>query len=176
MKPFRPNWRKATPTGRNLNQYTTPIDVTFTPEQSVTVVDPRHPLCGRTLPLVGITQKPYLGRCCVVWIRRDVERHIPVSATDLEFDPNQLSPLPLSIASVRQLLHVFHQVWRASQGAEADGSSTERAGTLTHADRRAPIVAQLDFGASPPLAADPGPDLPGTPEAASGRSDERGAP
>jgi hypothetical protein len=150
--------------------------VTFTPEQFVTIVDPRHPLCGRTLPLVGITQKPYLGRCCVVWIRRDVERHVPVSATDLEFDPDQLSPLPLSIASVRQWLHVFDQVGRANQGAEADGTSTERAGTLTHADRCAAIVGQLDPGVPPPLAADPGPDLSGTPEATPGRSGKRGAP
>ena len=91
--------------------------MTFVPEQTVTIVDPRHPLCGRTLPLVGITQRPYIGRCCVVWLHPQVERNVPVDATDLEFDPNQLSPVPLSIASIRKLLHDFDPVWRATERA-----------------------------------------------------------
>jgi hypothetical protein len=53
-----------------------------------------------------------------------VERHVPVSATDLEFNPNELSPIALSMASIRQLVHVFNQVTRASQGEEADGSQS----------------------------------------------------
>jgi DNA invertase Pin-like site-specific DNA recombinase len=74
---------------------------------------------------LGITQKPYLGRCCVVWIHPYVERHVPVSATNLEFDPNALSPIPLSIASVRQLPHVFTHVMRSSIGGEVDGPQTD---------------------------------------------------
>ncbi|MEM9806852.1 MAG: hypothetical protein AAF959_16400, partial [Cyanobacteria bacterium P01_D01_bin.56] len=46
----------------NPNQSNTPISQRFSSEQTVTVTDPRHPLCGRTLLLVGITNKPYLGR------------------------------------------------------------------------------------------------------------------
>src|SRR5260370_31999057 len=39
----------------NLDQLTTPIDLIMSPpEETVTVVDPRHPLFGRTLPCVGI--------------------------------------------------------------------------------------------------------------------------
>jgi hypothetical protein len=53
-----------------------------------------------------------------------VERHVPVSATDLEFDPNELSPIRLSVASVRQLLHVFDQVIRACKGEEANESQS----------------------------------------------------
>lgn len=124
--------------------------MTSAPEQMVTIVDPRHPLCGRTLPLAGITQKPYIGRCCVVWIRPTVERHVPVSATDLEFDPNDLSPIPLSVASVRQLLHVFDRVSRASKGDEADGLQTGSSivANISRAsvqpDRTAPGLEQSD--------------------------------
>jgi|SRR5882762_887704 len=39
-----------------------------TPEETVTVVDPGHPLFGRTLPCVGISNSSYRGRCCIVWI------------------------------------------------------------------------------------------------------------
>jgi hypothetical protein len=124
---------------------------------------------------VGITQKAYLGRCCVVWIRPQVERHVPVSATDLEFDPNQLSPLPLSIASVRQLLHVFHQVWRASQGAEADENPTECARIITNADPCAPGMGPFELGASAPSAPGFGPHLRGTREATPGSVDRGGA-
>ena len=157
------------PTGTaNLNQHNTPIGTTFTPDQTVTVVDPRHPLCGRTLPLVGIAQKPYLGRCCVVWIRPTVERHVPVSATDLEFDPNELSPIPLSTASVRQLLHVFAQVSRASKGGEADG--TQPGSTVVGPARRtaaqpdcaSPSVDQLEPEPTELTAADRGAHLPGS--------------
>src|SRR5258707_14100223 len=112
----------------NLNQPTPPLGRTFPAEhsggvtQAVTIVDPRHPLCGRTLPLVGITTKQYLGRCCVVWLRPSVERHIPVTATDLEFDPNTLSPLPLCLAARQDLLRVFAQVTQVSAAGRGEGS------------------------------------------------------
>jgi hypothetical protein len=60
----------------------------------------------------------------VVWIRPHVERHVPVSATDLEFNPNELSPIALSMASIRQLVRVFNEVIRASQGEEANGAQS----------------------------------------------------
>jgi hypothetical protein len=112
----------------NLNQHTPPLSRTLPPEHTgapaptVTVVDPRHPLCGRTLPLVGITTKQYLGRCCVVWLRPWVERHIPVTATDLEFDPNTLSPLPLSLAALQDLLRMFAQVTQVGAAGRGEGS------------------------------------------------------
>jgi hypothetical protein len=152
----------------NLNQPTTSLDSTFSPDQTVTVVDPRHALCGRTLPLLGITQKSYLGRCCVVLIRTNVERHVPVSATDLEFNPNDLSPIPLSIASIRQLVHVFLRVTCASQGEEAHGAQSD----LIHSanstrvadpvDPSLPGVDQPEPQPPTPLTADHRSGLPGT--------------
>ena len=94
-----------------------PIRRSLSPEQTDTVTDPCHPLYGRTLPLVGVTNKANQGRCCVVWIRPDVERIIPVQATDLESDPSQVYPIPLSIASVEAFLQVFKNIQCLQQGS-----------------------------------------------------------
>ena len=90
----------------------------MTPQETVTVVDPRHPLFGRTLPLIGITNSCHRGRCCLVWLRPSVERHVPISATNLQFDPQTLYPLPISVESLQQLLYEFTCATRASKGEQ----------------------------------------------------------
>ena len=100
------------------DQLTTPIDLMVAPQEMVTVVDPRHPLFGRNLPCIGITNSSRRGRCCLVWLRPWVERHVPVSATNLQFDPQTLSPLPISVESLQQLLYEFTCMTRASKGEE----------------------------------------------------------
>lgn len=112
--------RRGLLTVANLNHDTTPIDNRLAPTQTVTILDPRHPLYGYTLPLIGIANRPYLGRCCVVWLQPDVERLIPVSATDLAFDPTDLSPSPLSVAAVEQLLRVVADLQNARTGDHRD--------------------------------------------------------
>src|SRR6266581_9430942 len=92
-----------------------PIGHRFSPDQTITVLDPRHPLCGRTLPLVALTHHAQLGHCCVVWLRPHVERLIPVHATNLAFDPTDMSPSPLSLAAVEQLLRVFHDLQHTTE-------------------------------------------------------------
>ena len=95
----------------NPNQVTTPIGHRFSPDQTITVLDPRHPLCGRTLPLVALTHHAQLGRCCVVWLRAHVERLIPVQATNWAFDPTDLSPSPLSLAAIEQRSYWIPGSW-----------------------------------------------------------------
>jgi len=119
----------------NPNQHNTPISHQFSTAQTITVTDPRHPLCGRTLPLVGITNKPYLGRCCVVWIHKDVERYVPVSATNLEFEPNHIHPTPLSVASAKALLRVFENIMPSNQGDLPDAISFGKRDTSRSATR-----------------------------------------
>jgi len=106
------------------DQLTTPINLIMTPEETVTIVDPRHPLFGRTLPCIGIANSCHRGRCCIVWIRPTVERHVPVTATNLEYDPTTLYPLPITIESLRQFLYEFACATRASEGEPADDTST----------------------------------------------------
>ncbi len=101
----------------NPDQFTTPIDLIMSaPQETITVVDPRHPLFGRTLPCVGISNSCHRGRCCIVWIRPTVERHVPVTATSLEYDPSTLYPLPISLASLQQLLQELLLVAGARNG------------------------------------------------------------
>ncbi len=107
------------------DQLTTPIDLIMSPpEETVTVVDPRHPLFGRTLPCLGIANCCHRGRCCIVWIRPTVERHVPVTVTHLEFDPTTLYPLPIALDSLRQFLYEFACATHASEGEPADDAET----------------------------------------------------
>jgi hypothetical protein len=123
------------PAGADPNQVTTPIGHRFSVDQTITVLDPRHPLCGRTLPLVAITHHSQLGRCCVVWLRPHVERFIPVQATNLEFDPRAISLSPLSLAAVEQLLGVFQDIQHAHQGVSRDASPPRPSRTASQARR-----------------------------------------
>ena len=115
----------------NPDQVTTPVGHRLSPEPTITVIDPRHPLCGRTLTLVAVTHHSELGRCCVVWLRPQVERLVPVRATNLEFDPNDLSPSPLSLTAVEQLLRVFRDIEHASKGVNRDASPPLPSGATT---------------------------------------------
>ena len=107
-----------------LDQLTTPIELIMSaPQETVTVVDPCHPLFGRTLPCVGIANSSHRGRCCIVWIRPTVERHVPITATELEYDPATLYPLPISVESLRQFLQEYLLVTGGWKGDPSDDST-----------------------------------------------------
>lgn len=110
--------------GLKRDQHTTPLDLIVPPQETITVVDPCHPLFGRTLPCVGIANSCHRGRCCIVWIRPTVERHVPIAATNLAYDPTTLYPLPISVPALRQFLQEFAWATRASEGEQADGDVT----------------------------------------------------
>jgi hypothetical protein len=133
--PQKPLSRSCAHDLRNLNRVTTPIGPTLSPEPTITVIDPRHPLCGRTLTLIGMTHHAQLGRCCIVWLQPQVERLVPVQVTNLAFDPHDMSPSPLSLAAVEQLLRVVHDIQHASQGASRDASSTRPSRAAARARR-----------------------------------------
>ena len=137
------------------NQVTTPIGHRFSPDQTITVLDPRHPLCRRTLPLVVITHHSQLGRCCVVWLRPHVGRFIPIQATNLEFDPNDISPSPLSLAAVEQLLRVFQDIQHAHQGVSRDASPSRPSRTASQARRPDGTPSAVEPSVSRPATACP---------------------
>src|SRR5205085_7657898 len=137
----------------NLDQLTTSIDLIVSPKETVSVVDPRHPLFGRTLPCVGISNSCHRGRCCIVWIRPTVERHVPVTATNLEYDSSTLYPLPISLESLQQLLQEFLLIAGARNGdpAHADSSTACPASTTKgEIPRPNPTDRGLDDAHSPP--------------------------
>jgi len=113
----------------NPNPETTPLGRSVSPEQTITVLDPRHPLCGQTFTLVGMTYDSRFGRCCVVWFEPHGERLIPLQATHLAFDPNDIPASPLSLAAVEQLLRVVHDIQPHSQGVSSNASPPRPRGT-----------------------------------------------
>jgi hypothetical protein len=161
-----------------LDQLTTPIDLIMSPpEETVTVVDPRHPLFGRTLPCIGIANSCHRGRCCIVWIRPTVERHVPVTATNLEFDPTMLYPLPISLDSLQQLLQEFACATRVSKGEQADGdastsifSATFPTGGSSSSDPATQGLEHPEPAATRSSPANPGHDVPGMPVSPQGGS------
>jgi hypothetical protein len=76
-------------------------------EETVTVIDPRHPLYGRTLPLITITNKAYLGRCCIVWVYGGHNQCVPLAATDRAPEPPTIFPVPLNLTAVQQLIEAW---------------------------------------------------------------------
>jgi hypothetical protein len=130
----------------NLDQLPTPIDLIMSPpEETVTVVDPRHPLFGRTLPCLGIANSSHRGRCCIVWIPPTVERHVPITATNLEYDPATLYPLPISVESLQQFLQEFLLVSGGWKGDPTDDNSTVIC-PFDSAEGDAPASDQTDHG------------------------------
>lgn len=114
------------------SQHNTPIEVTPLAVETVRVTDPTHPFHGLELPLVGVTRKAGLGAVCVVWIRRGVERVIPVGATDLAEEFLEVpSPCRLSVDSAEALLAVVASFWQAPP-EEAHAAETGTTHDATH--------------------------------------------
>jgi hypothetical protein len=104
------------------------MEMTEPSEESVMVIDPRHPLCGQSFRLLGITTKQYLGRCCVVLDHASRERNIPLAVTDRSPDPLVIALFPLTVATIEHLIHVFSHIHPHPEMdmGEADGRDAPR--------------------------------------------------
>jgi hypothetical protein len=76
----------------------------------IRVIDPRHALYGRAFPLIEISTKQYVGRCCVVSYRPALARYIPLTATDRSPEPLVIEPFPLNLKAVQQLLTSYKKI------------------------------------------------------------------
>jgi len=102
---------------------------------TVEIVDPTHPLYGKTLPLVGFNAKQHLGRVAVVWLHPGVERCVPLSATDLAETPPALpSPSRLSVASLERLLAVVASLPQTNSLEDADDDAPITSGATGATD------------------------------------------
>lgn len=133
----------------------------------VTVVDPREPLYGQTFPLIFIENKQYRGPCCIVRDANGVERHIPLVVTNRSPEPLSISPIPLSLSSVRQLLSVYERMVRLTAKGTKDGPlSSNPSGYPSRTPASNPAhgaSGSLDFTYAPTTAEDlsnAGNDLP----------------
>jgi hypothetical protein len=68
-----------------------------------------------------IVNKQYVGRSCVVWLQENVERIVPLSATDRAEKPFTTDPFPISLLSVRQLLAAYeHAISQLGEGKDGE--------------------------------------------------------
>jgi hypothetical protein len=95
----------------------------------MTVFDPRHPFCGQSFPLVGMTYDARSGQCCVAWLQPHEQRLIPRPATHVAFDPADIPASPLSLVAVEQLLRVVRDMQHARQGVRCHDSPPCPGGT-----------------------------------------------
>ncbi|MEM9805511.1 MAG: hypothetical protein AAF959_09530 [Cyanobacteria bacterium P01_D01_bin.56] len=80
----------------------------------------------------------------MVWIQKDVERYVPISATDREFDPNQVHPTPLCLASVEALLQVFESLKLDNAGDNSDAISSNPEQPINEAEGPDSSIRRLD--------------------------------
>ena len=86
--------------------------------ETVKVTDPRHPLYGNTLSLISIEQRQDVGHCCVVDVGGGSTRYIPVAVTDQALERVHVSPIPLSLKAIQQLLNTFQRIVEGDQDEE----------------------------------------------------------
>ena len=76
----------------------------------VSIVDPRHPLYGRTFPLLHIKHQRNLILSCVVQVLPDASRLVPVDVTDLAATEPDVFPTPLALSSLHDLMQTFDHI------------------------------------------------------------------
>ena len=115
-------WEKRT-------QQTTHTGATVvTPKETITVIDPRHPLFGRTFLLINIIHKPRLGSFCVIRYLDSLERSVPLEATNnRSLEPPEISTSSINLASVRQLLRKYEQITFQSAEDMENGRNQQNA-------------------------------------------------
>jgi hypothetical protein len=86
--------------------YTPKRNILAVPE-TVTIIDPRHPLYDHTFSLLHIKNKQELIPSCLVRLAEGAERLIPISVTNLAVETPNIFPSPIDISSLHELTQVF---------------------------------------------------------------------
>jgi hypothetical protein len=89
------------------NRVNTPIRRRFAAAETVTIIDPRHPLYDRTFPLLHVKNKQNLILSCLIQLPEGVERLVPVEVTNLARSPLLVFSLPLDVSSLQNLVQTF---------------------------------------------------------------------
>jgi hypothetical protein len=107
-----------------LNQENTPIESSSAAVETVTIVDPRHPLYSQTFPLLHIKNKQKLIPSCLVRLPEGVERLVPIEMTNLAPGLPDMYPLPLDVSSLQNLAKAFALI-QAGAETECGDDQTE---------------------------------------------------
>jgi hypothetical protein len=129
------------------SQETTPIGRTrLHVGETVTVTDVRHPLYGKTMPLISVEQRRDAGLCCVVDEVGINTRYIPIAATNKSSEPMMGSSIPLSLKAVQQLQATYQQIVEGQQDEGCDaipGSRTKERSRIRNGEV-SPATPSLD--------------------------------
>lgn len=135
-------------------QHNTPINKSEFPE-TVTVIDPRHPLYGQTFRLVQVEDRPDHGQCCLVEREWGQNSYIPLDVTDKSETRWVSSSIPLSIEAIRQLVSTYI---RLTDGDQNDSTHTTDETSQRYSTRGS--LEALDPDAKSTSLPDIGSDLP----------------
>lgn len=110
----------------NRNQQSAPLGNDISLPETVTVVDPRHPLYDQTFLLLHLTNAQNLIRCCVVQLTPHVDRLIPITATSLAPTSPVVFPSPVDLSSLQRLVTTFRSILaaRAAEGRDESAGTT----------------------------------------------------
>jgi hypothetical protein len=114
----------ALPAPEKPDQVNTPIRKSLAIPETVTIVDPRHPLYDQTFPLLHIKNHRNLIPSCVIQVLEGVDRLVPVAVTDLATAPVIVYSLPLDVSSLQNLIQTFARIQEQVE-SECDDESTE---------------------------------------------------
>ncbi len=144
----------------NPNQLNALKRRTFAVPDTVTVVDPRHPLFNQTFPVFHIKNKQEMVPCCQVRLPEGVERLLPIAVTDLADEPPVVFPVPLGLSSLQALAQAFLRI-QAQLGVEGNDGTTGDTCQRGEGDYASPGVGNVKRQPTDRGAANSHPDLPG---------------
>lgn len=130
----------------NPNRVNTPITRSFSAPETVTVIDPRHPLHNQTFALLHLKNKQELIPCCLVRLAAGATRLIPVNVTNLSQTPPDVFPLPVDVSSLHELTQVFVRI-AAQLEVERRDEGTNK--TSPGADRNDPAASMANADSNP---------------------------
>lgn len=133
----------ARPVSAKPNQVNTPIRRSHAAPDTVTVVDPRHPLYNQTFPVLHIKNQRDLIPSCLVQLPEGVERLIPLVATNLASSPPAIYPLPLDLSSLHNLSQTFGRILAQVKMEQRD-EATSRNSPSPNADNPTTGMADAD--------------------------------
>jgi hypothetical protein len=147
------------PVSAKPNQVKTPNRKSVAAPETVTIVDPCHPLYDQTFQLLHIKNHKYLTPSCLVRLPEGVERLVPLAATNLAATPVDVYPLPFDVSSLQSLIQTFVHL-QAQVERECGNGNTTNTQPETVGNQSQQCMANTDYGSARDSPADDSTDLP----------------
>jgi len=111
--------------GSKTNQLNAPIRNDLSIPETVTVIDPRHPLFNRTFPLLHIKNNQEKNPRCLISLPEGVERWLPLQVTNIAGIPPDIFPIPIDLHALQTLAHIFLRFPAQLEQEGRDGNHTK---------------------------------------------------